>query len=94
MFKWISGKIDCLAGVHDWSPEDFNEVMNHMDAGDEASLRCHRCNKQIVTVEKLSNGDLKWIAHVEEAKIYELSDEYKKERGMKQDIDRFRENNK
>jgi len=94
MFDWFIGKIDCLSGSHDWSPDEFNEVMGHMDTGDEATLRCKRCNKQIVTIEKLPNGDLKWSAHVKEAITYELSDEYKKERGMKDDISKFREDNK
>jgi len=94
MLRWIIGKIDCLLGSHDWTPEDFNEFMSRMGVGDEATIRCHRCNKQVVTVEKKADGSMKWTAHIKEAILYELSDEYKRAKGMEHDVDKFREDNK
>ena len=94
MLRWIIGKIDCLLGTHDWSPDEFNDIMPNMDKGDEATLRCARCGTQIVTIEKLPNGGLKWSPHVKEAVLYELSDEYKRSKGIKHNIARFREDNK
>lgn len=94
MFDWITGKIDCLLGTHDWSPDEFNDIMGNMDTGDEATLRCARCHKQIVTIERLPTGGLKWKAHVKEAVLYDLSDDYKKNVGMKHELDKFQEDNK
>jgi len=94
MLDWITGKINCLLGTHDWSPDEFNDIMDKMDTGDEATLRCAKCNKQIVTIERLSTGGLKWKAHVKEAVLYDLSEDYKKNVGMKHEIDKFREDNK
>ena len=94
MLKWLVGKIDCYSGNHDWSPEDFNEFTPRMDTGDEATIRCHRCNKQIVTIEKKSNGDMKWTPHVKEAVIYEVNPEYTRKQGQRFDLDKFREDNK
>lgn len=94
MLKWFIGKIDCLSGVHDWSPEDLNEFTPHMETGDEATIRCHRCNRQIVTVRKKANGDMKWIPHVKEAVIYEVNPEFTRTEGQKYDFDKFQEDNK
>jgi len=95
MLKWIIGKIDCYMGVHDWSPEDLNEfTKGGMDIGDEATIRCKRCDTQVVTIEKLPNGSMKWNAHVKEAVIYEVNPEYTKQHGQKYDLDKFREDNK
>jgi len=93
MLKWLMGKIDCYSGNHDWSPEDLNEFTPRMDIGDEATIRCHRCNKQIVTVEKRAE-DMKWTPHVKEAEIYEVNPEYTKQHGQKYDFDKFQEANK
>ncbi len=87
------GNIICRLTSHAWDPEDINEVTYNMELGDEATLRCARCNKQIVTVEKSSSG-LKWIPHDDEAILYDLTDEYKIKHGMKTDINKFREANK
>jgi len=95
MFKWLIDKIDCLTGVHDWSPEDLNEFTSNMDVGDEVTIRCKRCNIQIVTVEKLPNDKgLKWIPHVKEATIYEVHPDFTKEHGQKYDLSKFQEDNK
>lgn len=95
MLGWIVGKIDCLSGIHDWSPEDLNEfTKGGMNVGDEATIRCKRCNRQIVTIEQRADGAMKWTAHVKEAVIYELTDEYKRKQGQKHDLDKFREDNK
>jgi len=94
MLKWLIGKIDCYSGIHDWSPEDFNEFTKGMDIGDEVTLRCHRCNTQVVTIEKKPNGDLKWTPHVKEAEIYEVNPEYTRKLGQKHDFSKFQEDNK
>lgn len=94
MLGWLIGKINCRSGIHDWSPEQFNEYMEDMDAGDEATLRCKRCNRRVVTIEKLSDGSLKWNPHVKEAVIYEVNPEYVKKQGQKYDLNKFREDNK
>jgi len=95
MLGWLIDKINCRSGIHDWSPEDLNEfTQGGMDVGDEATIRCKKCNTQIVTVEKLSNGDMRWNAHVKEAVIYEVNPEYTKQHGQKYDLDKFREDNK
>ncbi len=82
-----------IKGTHEWSPEDFNEFTMDMDIGDEAVLRCKRCNIKIVTIEK-RRDDLKWTPHVKEAVIYEVNPEYTKQHGQKYDLDKFREDNK
>lgn len=92
------GKLICrLNGSHEWSPEDFNEFTMDMDVGDEAILRCKRCNVKIVTIEKRKN-DLKWTPHVEEAVLYEVTDKGKKlldtenlKEGAKKNLDKFQE---
>ncbi len=88
------GRIICKFTDHVWDPEDLNEVTEHMEVGDEAVLRCKRCNAMVVSIEKLRDGNVKWNAHYDGAVLYDLSDEYKKEKGMNHDIDKFREDNK
>lgn len=90
----------CKLTSHKWELEDLNEVLEHMDLGDEATLRCERCNKQIVTVEKTTMG-LKWQPHDKESVLYELTPKGKKafstemlRRGANKDLDKFREENK
>ena len=90
----------CKIKGHDWSPEDYNELGKDMDVGDEVLIRCKKCNTKIVTIEKRQN-DLKWTPHVEEAVLYELSDEAKKKlstadlkKGGKTNLDKFQEANK
>jgi len=94
MLKWLIGKIDCYSGIHDWSPEDLNEFTGGMEIGDEATIRCKKCNKQIVTIQKKPNGDMKWTPHVKEAVIYEVDPKYTKQHGQKYDFDKFQEDNK
>jgi len=95
LIEWIIGKLNCRSGIHDWSPEDLNEVtQGHMEAGDEATLRCARCNKQVVTIEKLPDGSIKWTAHVKEAIIYEVSPDYINKHGKSHDFNKFQEDNK
>ncbi len=97
----VLGKLICrINGSHVWSPEDFNEFTMDMDIGDEATLRCKRCNIKIVTIEK-RRDDLKWTPHVKEAVLYELTDEAKKKlstdnlkKGGKTNLDKFQEANK
>ena len=87
----------CKLTSHDWTPEDFNEFIPRMDVGDEATIRCHRCNKQIVTIEKKADGGMKWTAHDPESVLYELTPKGKREMmkyGIKKNIDKFREENK
>ncbi len=86
----------CKLTSHKWEIEDLNEVLEHMDLGDEATLRCERCNKQMVTVEKTRVG-YKWQPHDKESVLYELTDKGKREAmkyGIKKNIDKFREENK
>lgn len=91
--KSMLGRLICRLTDHVWDAEDFNEITPEMEYGDEAVLRCRRCNMVVVSIEKTREG-LKWNAHYDGAKLYDLTDEYKKERGMKQDIDKFRDDNK
>ncbi len=86
----------CKLTSHEWSPDDLNEVLEHMDLGDEATVRCRRCGKQMVTVEKTEIG-LKWESHDEESVLYELTDKGKREmmkHGINKNIEKFREENK
>jgi len=86
----------CKLISHIWDPEDLNEVLEHMELGDEATLRCERCNKQLVTVEKTRIG-LKWTPHDIETQLYEVTPKGKEvlmKQGLKKDIDKFREENK
>jgi len=83
-----------MSGIHEWSPEDFNEFTPNMDVGDEATIRCKRCNTQIVTIEKKTNGDMKWTPHVKEAIIYEVNPEYTRKHGQRYDLGKFQEENK
>jgi len=92
--KSMLGSLICRFTDHVWDPEDLNEITGHMDVGDEAILRCRRCNTIVVSIEKLRDGNIRWNAHYDGAKLYDLTDEYKKERGMKDEIDKFREDNK
>ncbi len=92
--KTMLGRLICRFTDHVWDPEDLNEITGHMDVGDEAILRCRRCNTIVVSIEKLIDGNVRWNAHYDGAKLYDLTDEYKKERGMKDDINKFREENK
>lgn len=92
--KSMLGRLICRLTDHVWDAEDLNEVTDHMEVGDEAILRCRRCNTIVVSIEKLRDGNVKWNAHYEGAKLYDLTDEYKREVGMKQDIDKFRDDNK
>lgn len=96
--KSMLGSFFCRFKGHDWNPEDFNEFTTDMDVGDEAILRCKRCNIKIVTIEKRQN-DLKWTPHIEEATLYEVTDKGKKlldtenlKEGAKKDFDKFQEN--
>ena len=90
----------CKLTSHQWDLEDLNEVLEHMELGDEATVRCRRCNKQMVTVEKTKMG-LKWQPHDKESVLYELTPQGKKafstemlRRGAEKDLDKFREENK
>lgn len=95
MLGWLIDKINCRSGIHDWSPEDLNEFTPHMEVGDEATIRCKKCNTQIVTIEKLPHkGGMRWIPHVKEAVMYEVNPEYTRKQGQKYDLDKFREENK
>ncbi len=92
--KSMLGRLICRLTDHVWDPEDLNEVTEHMDVGDEAVLRCRRCNTIVVSVEKLRDGNVKWNAHYAGAVLYEVTDKYKREVGQKHDINKFREENK
>lgn len=93
LIKWIVGKIDCYMGMHEWSPEDLNEFTPDMDIGDEATIRCKRCNTRIVTIEK-RRDDMKWTPHVKEAIIYEVNPDYVNKHGKSHDFNKFQEENK
>lgn len=87
------GRLICRLTDHVWDMEDLNEVTPDMEIGDEAILRCRRCNMVVVSIEKTRKG-ITWNAHYDGAILYDLSDEYKKERGMKDELNRFQEDNK
>ena len=87
------GRLICRLTDHVWDMEDLNEVTPDMEIGDEAILRCSRCNMVVVSIEKTRKG-ITLNAHYSGAVLYDLSDEYKKERGMKDDLGKFQEDNK
>lgn len=87
------GRFICKLSDHVWSPEDLNEVTPDMEIGDEAVLRCRRCNMVVVSIEKTRKGMI-WNAHYDGAVLYELSPKYKRDKGMKDDLDKFQEDNK
>ena len=87
------GRIICKFTDHVWDPEDLNEVTPDMEIGDEAVLRCSRCNVVVVSIEKTRKG-VEWTAHYPGAVLYEVTDKYKTERGMKHDLGKFQEDNK
>ncbi len=78
---------------HIWNMEDFNEVTPDMEIGDEAVLRCRRCNMVVVSIEKTSKG-ITWNAHYDGAVLYEVNPEYNRKQGQKHDFDKFQEDNK
>lgn len=89
------GRIRCLKG-HDWSPEDYNKAKDEdgHQIGEEIFIRCHRCKKVIVGIEKMPDGGIKWNAYNDEAVLYEVNPEYIKREGATQDIKKFQEDNK
>lgn len=90
------GKIECLFGCHDWDLEDYNKEAkeNGHEIGEEIFIRCHRCKKVIMGIEKLPHSELKWNAYDKEALWYDLNPEYIQKEGSKQGIEKFREENK
>jgi len=87
------GRLICKLTDHVWDMEDLNEVAPDMEIGDEAVLRCRRCNMVVVSIEKTRKG-MTWNAHYDGAVLYEVTDKYKREKGMKHDINKFRDDNK
>lgn len=90
------GKAECLFSAHDWHTEDYDEEVNENghEIGEEIFIRCHRCKKVMMGIEKLSNNTLKWNAYDKQAILYDINPEYLKKQDPKQGIEKFREENK
>jgi len=90
------GKVRCLFSTHDWNEEDYNKEIeeNGHEVGEEIFIRCHRCKKVIVGIEKTPDGGIKWNSYDEESILWDISPEYIKREGATQDINRFQEDNK
>ena len=89
-------RIECLLIPHDWEIEDYSKEVkeNGHEVGEEIFIRCHRCKKVIMGIEKLHNGGIKWNAYDKEAIWYDINPEYIRKKGAKHNIERFREENK
>ena len=91
--KTMLGRLICRLTDHVWDMEDLNEVTPDMEIGDEAVLRCRRCNTVVVSIEKTRDG-ITWNAHYSGAVLYEVNPEYTRKQGQKHDFNKFQEDNK
>ena len=90
------GIIKCLISGHDWNVNDYNEKVKQYShkIGEEVFIKCRRCKGDMVGIEKLSDGGIKWNAYDKEAILYEVNPDYIKREGSNHGIEKFREDNK